>query len=205
MLQTAISLFSPLIAATGLAFTFFQWRKSQLRRDAVLSWSNEVIESLETLLLITTPDKTLLDLNTARSKLLESIFSTAILVEQGRLFFKNEVVDSHGSHKFPAYRGYRPTILDPIVVAHQIACALVNADDEDKLRMRLLAEDCLKNFVSLAQKEIGRDRTAAVDTKRRGDGLHLHHLLNVVDETRLARLKKNSISGHRIKPDPVNF
>jgi hypothetical protein len=205
MLQSAISITSPLIAVAALAFTFFQWRKSQLRRDDVLRWSNEVIKSLETLLLITMLDEPLLDRNTARSKLLEQTFNTATLVEQGRLFFKNEIVDDHGLHKPPAYRGYRPAILDPIVVAHQIARALVDTDGEDKLRMRLLAEDSLKSFVSLAQKEIGRDRTATADTKRRGDGLHLHHLLNAVDETRLATLKKNSISGHRTKPDPVNF
>jgi len=187
MWQLIASILSPLIAATGLAFAYFQWRKTQLRRDDVLAWANEVIESLEALLLVCLLGDPPLDLNTARSKSLDIAFRTATLVEQGRLFFKNEVIDSHGSHKPSAYRGYRPAILDPIVVAHQIACALPSASEEKKARMRLLAEDSLKTFVSLAQKEVGRQKSAAADARKKGDGLHLRHLIEGVDETRLAR------------------
>lgn len=187
MWQMIASILSPLIAATGLAFAYFQWRKAQLRRDDVLAWANEVIESLEALLLVCLLEDPPLDPNTARSKSLEIAFRTATLVEQGRLFFKNEVIDNHGSHRPPAYRGYRPAILDPIVVAHQIACALPSANKEEKARMCVLAEDRLKTFVSLAEKEVGRQKSAAADARKKGDGLHLRHLMETVDESRLAR------------------
>jgi len=81
MWQMTASILSPLIAATGLAFGYFQWRKAQLRRDDVLAWANEVIESLEALLLVCLLEDPPLDQDTARSKSLDIAFRTATLVE----------------------------------------------------------------------------------------------------------------------------
>lgn len=55
--------------------------------------------------------------------------------------------------------------------------------------MRVLSEDCLKKFVSLAQKEAGRNRAAATENEKAGDGLHLRHLLDGVSESKLEKLK----------------
>ena len=76
------------------------------------------------------------------------------------------------AHKQPAYRGFRPAILDPIVVVHQIAVAWRAADPDMQLRYRCVAEDCLKTFVSLAQKEVGRSRAASAYASRSGNGAH---------------------------------
>ena len=42
----------------------------------------------------------------------------AALIDQGRLFFRNVAQDIYGQEKFPARRGYRPEILDPLVAAY---------------------------------------------------------------------------------------
>jgi hypothetical protein len=197
MSPLAAPIVSALAALVGL---FFAWRKlrddarknreDSYRRGDVLGWANEVIGELQTLLLICILKEEQVDVATSKAKLTDIIFSTSILVERGRLFFKNEIVDSHGSEKEPAYQGYRPKILDPIVVAHQIACEWRSSNRDKQLRMRLIAEDCLKKFVSLVQKEVGRGVTASADTSQGGDGRHLAHLLYTVNEKRLEKLKR---------------
>ncbi|MBS9478989.1 hypothetical protein [Ancylobacter radicis] len=117
------------------------------------------------------------------------IFATSIEIEKGRLFFKNHTIDDFGKEKKEAYRGYRPLILDQLVVAHQIACEFPEANDDERLRMELVAEDCLKTFVSMAQKEVGRDRTASADTRQGGDGAQLWHRMQDVNERQLSRLR----------------
>jgi hypothetical protein len=181
---------SALVAVTGL---FIGWRNSReegLRRGDVLAWANEVIYELQTLLLLCILKEPELDVVVAKEKLQDAIFNTSILIERGRLFFKNEVIDDHGKEKETAYRGYRPKILDPIVTAHQIACGWTRANEDTRLRMRLLAEDCLKKFVSIVQTEVGRSRTASADTAKGGEGVRLGQLLQGVDQGRLERLKQ---------------
>ena len=189
MWQTAAALISALVGMLGLCVGWFQWRKSELRSGDVLAWATEVIRSLQSLLLICSLRPSQLGGKAATDRLTHVIFDTAALVEIGRLFFKNEPVPDHGQGKLPAYRGYRPKILDPIVVAHQIAKAWSSADEDERLRMRIIAEECLKKFVSLVQQEVGRSRTASADTKVGGDGAPLRHLLGNVDNGRLEQLK----------------
>ncbi len=61
-------------------------------------------------------------------------------------------------------------LLDPIVVSHQIACQWEGAADEEKERMILVAEDCVRRFVSMAQREVGRSRTAHAASMIKGEG-----------------------------------
>jgi hypothetical protein len=193
--ETIAPVVSAFIATASFLVTLFvvwmQRRESALRRGEVLAWANEVICALESLLLVSMLKAPQLDASAANSKLSEVIFNTAILVERGRVFFKNKVVDNYGSDKQPAYRGYRPKILDPIVVAHQIACRWGAADAGKRLRMRVVAEDSLKQFVSLVQKEVGRGKSVSADTVKGGDGVNLDHLLKAVDEQRLEKLQRS--------------
>jgi len=186
MLTTVIPLVSTLVAFAGLLIVFRQSRESALRRGDVLTWANEVIRELQNLSLICALDEKELDAATRKAKLTDIIFNTSVLVERGRLFFKNEVRgDDHGKDKELAYRGYRPKILDQIVVAHQIARQWQNANDAQRSIMRLLAEDCAKKFISLAQQEVGRSRTASAVTKQGGDGRQLDDLLKDFSSARL--------------------
>ena len=95
------------------------------------------------------------------------------------------MTDDHGQEKEPAYRGHRPTILDQIVLAHQIARQWEKANDAQRTDMMLLAEDCAKKFVSLAQQEVGRSRTASAVTKKAGDGRQLDDLLKNFNSTQM--------------------
>ncbi len=183
--QIFFAVASLVIAITGLFFAWVRWRASELRRGEVLSWADECIECLQSLYLISILNDPALDQAQTDNIRIKIIFNTSTLIERGRIFFKNEVVDDFGSEKLPAYRGYRPRILDHLVVAHQIALFWPNGNVDEIQRRSAVAEDCLKNFVSLVQKEVGRDRSASVEALKGGQGVHLPSLLAAVKSERI--------------------
>src|SRR5687768_15206763 len=134
LLAAAAACISPLLAAGGLYLT---WRKARqdrlqreedaLRRGDVLIWANESIRQLQSLVLVCKLREEELDEVSTKEKLTDIIFNTSILVERGRLFFKNVVADDYGDNKEAAYRGYRPMVLDQLVAAHLIACGWMTA------------------------------------------------------------------------------
>lgn len=166
---------------------WIRWRDKQLRRRDVLEWSNQAIAAMETLFLICRYGNSLYDEPGLDKKIKELCISTAILVEQGRLFFKNQPANGYGSDKEAAYRGYRPRILDPLVVAHKIALCWPNANPEDRVRMCIVAEKYLKKFVSLCQKEVGRSRTASAGTRESGDSINLRGLMTDIDQEEIQK------------------
>ena len=151
----------------------------------MIIWTSDCIECLQTLFIISFFKDPLLDEEKASEIRLKIIFDTSILIERGRLFFRNEVVDDFGSNKFPAYRGYRPRILDHLVVAHEIARYWPAGSEDEILRRTAIAEDCLKAFVSLAQKEVGRDRAASAEALKGGDDDNLSTLMAAVKPERI--------------------
>lgn len=182
------------LAATASAILtalvlFAGWRssrKSELRREDVANWADESIAALQTLLLICIHADPPIPAAEAEKRRAETLFRTSILVEQGRMFFRNAGPYSEGREKYAAYRGKRPQILDQLVAAHQIACRWPKASDDERVRMRLVAEDCLKQFVSLVQLEVGRSRTASPGTRRRGTGALLTARMEELDPDRVA-------------------
>lgn len=191
--QTVAEVAGPLLTAGGLLAGWLKWRDTSLRRDDVRAWAVDTIKELQSLFLVCLLDARevgagMLEAEAADAKLTDIAFNTAILVERGRLFFRNRPAGAHGAHKQPAYRGRRPAILDPIVLAHQIAVAWRAADPDTKLRYRCVAEDALKTFVSLAQKEVGRSRAASAYAGRSGNGVKLARLAEQVDARRLEKL-----------------
>lgn len=190
MFATIASVVSACVAACGLFFAWRQSRESALRRADVLNWAEQAIDALQSLLLICVLDDGELDPAVEKAKLIEIMFATSTLTERGRLFFKNEIRgDGHGQDKERAYQGYRPKILDQLVVAHQITRQWSQANAEDRKIMLILAEDAARTFVSLAQQEVGRSKTASAITKRAGDGRDLDEL---VKEFNRARLEQGS-------------
>lgn len=168
---------------------FASWRsgrKSELRREDVANWADESIATLQTLLLISIHGDPPIPAAEADRLRTEALLKTSILVEQGRMFFRNAGPYSEGREKHRAYRGKRPEILDQLVAAHQIACRWAKANDDERVRMRLVAEDCLKRFVSLVQLEVGRSRTASAGTRRRGTGALLTVRMEELDPERVA-------------------
>ena len=176
---------SAFVALIGFVFAWRRARESALRKEDVHSWSNDVIRNLQALVLICQRRNGSLSPDAERTKLVDIFFETSVLAEQGRLFFKNEAVGKYGLDKPEAYRGKRPEILDQILVAHAISGAFVGADEANRRRMCCVAEDAARRFVSLAQKEVGRGRTASVETRKGGTGTDLETLMQRVAPERL--------------------
>ena len=181
MWDTVIGAGSLIVAALGVFFGYFSWKKQEIRHESVLQWSNEVIVCLQHMIIHL---KHFYKDDKEGIFLMESVSKTSILIEQGRLFFKNQVVDDHGESKPNAYRGYRPEILDQILIAHLIALNWRGSSVEDRKLLLVSLEDCAKNFVSLAQQEVGRNRTACVETSRGGRHISIEYILD--DAKRIA-------------------
>ena len=191
-LQAVAGFLSASVAAVAALMVFLQWRERQLRQDDVLKWANEVIRTCQTLYLVLFLGDAAFSKAAARELLSKLAVDTSVLVEQGRLFFRNTPHPTHGADRHPAYRGNRAMLLDPIVVAHQIACHWDGAADDEKDRMILVAEDCVRRFVSMAQREVGRSRTAHAASMIKGEGETLDMLLGAVKPERLAALKASA-------------
>jgi hypothetical protein len=202
MLETLATGIGLIVTLGGLIAGWYKSRQLALRREEVHKWADEAITALDSLFLLTALRPGTIDEASGKARLEQVIFDTSILTERGRLFFRNVVTDSYGAEKEPAYRGYRPVILDHLVTAHKIACEWGSSDLESRLRMRLVAEACLKKFVSLAQKEVGRSRAASADTARGGSGSGLRSLMARVDGTRLAGLRERACRG--APPPPLS-
>jgi hypothetical protein len=190
--QALAGFLSATVAAIAALLVFLQWRERHLRQDDVLKWANDVIRTEQTLYLVLFLGDSVFDKPTARAKLAQIAVDTSVLVEQGRMFFRNTPHPSYGANRHPAYRGHRPMLLDPIVVAHQIACQWEGAADDEKERMILVAEDCVRSFVSMAQREVGRSRTAHAASMIKGEGQTLDTLLGKVNPERLAALRASA-------------
>jgi hypothetical protein len=160
------------LALGALLFSAATWRQSQKQRELrdsdVLDWAKRCIYQLQTLELALT----LLPAD-LEARLVGITYETSCLIEIGRLFFCNDKPTEFGQEKPAAYRGYRPIILDQLVIAHQIACRTPESDEDLVRRFRMLSKNALQSFVSLAQKEVGRSRTASEESKLGGSGIDI--------------------------------
>jgi len=181
-----------IITAGGVYLAWRSARERQLRLDDVLEGSNEVIRSMQALYLMLLVGDRSFEAGEIAAALKKIIVDTSVLVEQGRMYFKNEPDPVHGKEKPEAYRGYRAEILDPIVVAHQIACQWETADESKRRRMTLVAEDCVRRFVSMAQKEVGRGETQSREMAKGGKGDTLELLMKDLSPDRLERIGKRA-------------
>jgi hypothetical protein len=186
-----IGLVSVAVPIVGVLLVWLQWRERQMRMDDVLHWASDTIRTLQTVYLACYLGERLFGPDEMRAILQKAAVDTSVSVEQGRLFFRNTPDPEHGKERHPAYRGYRPELLDPVVVAHQIACQWSGADEKARLRMTLVAEDCVKRFVSFAQLEVGRSRTVSADAGRKGEGETLPALMGRLSVGRIEKLKAN--------------
>ena len=183
---------SAFIAALAALMVWLQWRERQLRQDDVLRWASDVIRTQQSLYVLLFLGDSAFDKAQSKTMLAKIVVDSSVLVEQGRLFFRNTPDATYGANRYPAYRGYRPMILDPIVVTHQIACQWEGAAPEERERMVLVAEDCVRSFVSMAQREVGRSRAAHDASLIKGEGEKLETLLSRVKDERLETLRANA-------------
>ncbi|MFZ3005154.1 MAG: hypothetical protein WA047_03185 [Phenylobacterium sp.] len=177
---------SAILALLALMGGALRWRAETLRRDDVHSWADRAIQALQSLVLLTSLRTDQIPAEAARERLTEIVFATSVLTEQGRLFFRNQPAGRFGQEKPRAYRGRRPQILDKLIAAHHVALRLPKASAAEQAELALVAEDALKEFVSLIQQEVGRHRSAHPGPGRPGDGTEVDLLISRLDPARVA-------------------
>ena len=116
MLEPLAAIASAIFAAVGLLIGYAQWRESQFRKHEVQIWVDECLDCLCKIMLASENRKGILSDEKIYQIMIESFFRASILVERGRILFKNELSDNFGSEKLKAYQGYRPEILDQIMI-----------------------------------------------------------------------------------------
>jgi hypothetical protein len=201
ILSDPLKLIAALIGVITFLLTLRRFREDSLRRGDVLSWAEDCIRTFENLIVATTLFHRAEFKEECRRRVIDATFDAPTLLERGRIFFKNQSFGSLGAEKSPAYRGLRPKILDPLVAAHQIAVCFFDSDDETQIRLRLLTEDYLRAFVSLVQREIGRERTAAAETKQAGEGFDLQTAIESIAAERVDFVmdaRKRGASEYRV-------
>lgn len=174
MWDTVIGAGSLIVATVSSIFVYYSWKKQEIRHESVLNWSDEVISCLQGMVIYL---KYFYETDSESDFIDEKIYETSILVERGRLFFKNQIVGDYGRSKPVAYRGYRPEILDKILISHNIALNWSNFSKEQRGFILPYLEDCVREFVSLAQQEVGRNKTACVETGRGGKNVSIEQIL----------------------------
>ena len=188
---------SLLITAAGvpIAALVFWWqrREAMLRKSEVLAWSNEVISALSSLWIICRLRTSAWETPEVTVRMNNILFDTSILIERGRLFFKNADKENYGLENEPAHQGYRPRILDPIMTAHRIACLWGESNEQRRLRMAVITEKSLQQFVSLAQKEVGRGKlVGSPEAAAGGKPISIDELLMSVDDSMLEKIHRIS-------------
>jgi hypothetical protein len=177
---------SAVIGLLTVGGAVFRWREQSLRREDVQDWANEAIAALQTLVLLAGMPPGRIPADEAARRLTEVIFATSILVERGRLFFRNKPWGDYGTKKPRAYRGRRPALLDDLIAAHQAALRLEGADARTRAQLSLIAEDALKDFVTRMQHEVGRSRTASPATGKAGESVDVAVAASRLDPRRVA-------------------
>lgn len=177
MVDTVIAALSLAIAIAGSAVAWLAARRAELRRDQVYDWASHAIDSFQTLALLVKPDLRDLPQQDRVAKIQEVAIQLSVLTEHGRILFKNAPAGDFGKEKEIAYRGLRPLILDELVIAHQLACRWRHLNQEELWWAFETSVTLLKRFVSLAQLEVGREKTASSYTKLGGDGTSFEGLL----------------------------
>lgn len=175
MWETVGTDLSAIVALVVLVASWLHSRRSDLRREEVFVWANESIRVLQTLALLCGKPQGSQD---DSDEIAALSIPASVLLERGRLLFRNEKWGTYGIEKEPAYRGLRPAILDELLVCHELAREWASLTIEERARAAIVAAACERRFVSLAQLEVGRQRTASLYTSRGGHGVSFKALLN---------------------------
>lgn len=170
MLNQLALIISVLVGVSSLIGAYLKIKQSEaqraeadLRLKDVFDWSNDVIATLAALrmcILKSLYQDQAAIAQSLRTDLEKIALDSSILIDRGRLFFRNPDAD-HGQGKV----GKRPRILDWIVLANRIAIRIASgrpdAIGEDRTRLFILADKCVKEFVHFAQQEVGRQRAVS--------------------------------------------
>lgn len=185
VLETLASTVSVVAALAGIAFGWITYRRKSRREDDVFNWANEAIEAMHAVWLLCSIGTALFSEDEIRKRMAELAITTSVLIEKGRLLFKNKRGGSSHLERPVSYQGYRPNILDYMVPSHQVACNWVAANESDRIKMQLVAEDCIKHFIGLAQEEVGRKAAKAKATIEGGKGRNLKTMMGSIEQNQI--------------------
>lgn len=79
---------------------------------------------------------------------------SSALIDRGRMFFRNKGPQDFGQYKPPAYRGFRPAVLDPLVAAYMAIEVLDESFSLPDMQRQSRIWDWRREFVSVLQQEI---------------------------------------------------
>lgn len=157
----------------GWSFAYYQIREKNQRLSEALAWSLKVIDALQSLSMrIKIEQKNGIKLS--ENALVDAAVQTSILVEQGRMFFRNTRSDTQIQS---AYSGLRPKVLDPIIGAHRIIRRMIERPDQ-LADLSAALDHCERKFVSLAQAEVGRSVFKSRDAASAGDVMDVDDLVS---------------------------
>ncbi len=124
-------------------------RLEGLRLDEVATWAERSISALQRVVLMTGNYPSSVE---DRDRALRELgVELSVLVEVGRMFFRNDVSSGYGNHKEPAYRGLRPLLLDHVLLSHEVCRAWLGGNETDRERLSLAACMAERRFVSLVR------------------------------------------------------
>lgn len=161
--SVAISIMSTLVAAGALAISFRSSHRERLNQQIqAAKWKKEYFQDLfkwstETMLLLSEALH-LCDLDPQKCEK-GSFFNTrhslriklSAQIDTGRWFFPNYAPEKHGQHKLPAFRGYRPAVLDALVFAYQAVTRIDHLDCSKNGPVRNELESAKRRFTSEIQ------------------------------------------------------
>ena len=154
--EIAIAGTSALIALTLVVLTC-KHHSIQMRTQRALKvheWGNECIEVLSEADHFCLLDTELCGDATYTQRKIELQRRLSALIDRGRMFFENAGQQNYGQHKLPAYRGFRPKILDPLVAAYMAIKALSETVEPPDYERKERLVEWRRYFVSLLQTEV---------------------------------------------------
>ena len=144
-------------AFIALALVWLTWTQhsTQMRTQRALrvhEWGNECINILAEADHFSLLDPKVCGEAAYLERRTELLRRLSALVDRGRMFFENKARERFGQGRLPAYQGFRPKILDPLVASYRAIEAL-NQQEEPEDRKERLTE-WRRYFVSLLQVEV---------------------------------------------------
>lgn len=162
--STLVSIVSTLVAACAVALSLRNYRRERLnQRIQTAKWKREYFQDLfkwsDASMLMLSEALHLCDLDPQKCEK-GSFFDTrhnlriklSAQIDMGRWFFPNYAPEEHGQHKQPAFRGYRPAVLDALVFAYRAVTNLGYRDCSKNGVARNELERAKRLFTSEIQK-----------------------------------------------------
>jgi hypothetical protein len=173
------AIFTGVAGVAAALAVWYDWRKtraSELRLSDVYTWSRDAVRIFHSLRVIAMCNWQ--DPITERmdNRLSELALELSIVIEQGRLLFKNES-NGYRSHRPAPFRGFRPRILDPLVAGYVLAIRWKGAPREDRQAISLAIEKQYGEFLHLAQEEVGRKLAFSRNAAAGGDSFDVEELI----------------------------